>query len=187
MRLAYKKYLPVFTALLFALLLLSCDGGVSQELGHAPRVPDSEARCPVCGMKVLGWPGPKGQLFLSSSDHPLFFDNTVDLMRYVLHPDQNPRVLKVYVQDMSQADWDQPDVAPWIDARDAWFVAGHSRMGSMGPTLASFADRQTAEAFAAQYQGEVLGYGEIDAALLDSLMPAMDTGHDHSMQDGHVH
>jgi hypothetical protein len=36
MRLAYRKYLPVFAALLFALLLLSCDGGVSQELAHVP-------------------------------------------------------------------------------------------------------------------------------------------------------
>jgi copper chaperone NosL len=185
MNLAHKKYFSIFTALLFTLLLFACDGGVSQDIAHTPRQPASEDRCPVCGMKVLGWPGPKGQLFFTSSDKPLFFDNTVDLMRYVLHPDHRARVVSVYVQDMTRADWDQPDVAPWIDARQAWFVTGHNRMGSMGPTLASFADRQVAAAFTEQFAGRVLSYGDIDAALLDDLESTAEAGHD--PHHGHAH
>ena len=187
MRRVYKRYLSALLALLLAMPMLSCGGGANEEAAHAARAPDGEARCPVCGMKVLGWPGPKGQLFMQGSDQPLFFDNTVDLMRYLLHPDHKSRARQAYVQDMSQADWDQPDVAPWIDARKAWFVAGHSRMGSMGPTLASFADRDAAEHFVAQYQGELLGYAAIDTALLDALTGAESGDHDHSGHHGHAH
>lgn len=186
MYLAHPHPVRFLSLLLFVLLLCACEGGVSQEVRHAPRQPTSEDRCPVCGMQVLGWPGPKGQLFVSSTEQPLFFDNTVDLMHYALHPDRQSRVLEIYVQDMSQADWDQPDVAPWIDARTAWFVVGHSRMGSMGPTLASFAQRTAAEAFAAAYQGEVLGYGDIDGALLDRLAGAAGDGQA-AGHHGHAH
>ena len=181
------KTLPILSLLLFTLLLFACDGGVSQEAGHAPVQPGNADRCPVCGMKVLGWPGPKGQLFLSSGGTPLFFDNTVDLMRYVLHPDHRARVQALYVQDMGHTDWDQPDVAPWIDARQAWYVGGHSRMGSMGPTLASFAQRADAETFATHFGGEVLGYGSIDATLLDGIVGGNGMGHDHAGHHGHTH
>lgn len=183
-----NRLVRILVLSLLALLLSACDGGVGQgAAAHEPLQPGKGDRCPVCGMQVVGWPGPRGQLFLTSSDRPLFFDNTVDLMRYVLHPDHQSRVARVYVQDMSQADWDQPDVAPWIDAGKAWFVAGHSRMGSMGPTLASFADRQAAEAFADQYQGEVLGYGAIDPALLDRLTGPADPAQDPHAHHGHAH
>lgn len=175
-------------AMFLALLLVACDSGSSQVASHAPQEPGAADRCPVCSMKVLGWPGPKGQLFLTSSDKPLFFDNTVDLMTYVLHPDHAGRVSKVYVQDMTRADWDQPDVAPWIDARQAWFVAGHSRMGSMGPTLASFGDKQSAQAFRDQYQGELLSYQDINPELLRSFTDAgADASHDQDQHHGHNH
>lgn len=170
--------------LVLALLLVACDRGSGQQADHTPREPGITDLCPVCGMKVLGWPGPKGQLFLSSAEAPLFFDNTVDLIHYALHPDHRARVVRIYVQDMTLADWDQPDMAPWIDARQAWFVAGHERMGSMGPTLASFADRQAAAAFREQYEGRVLSYGDIDGALLDSLGASVVEQHHHH---GHAH
>lgn len=178
-----------FAMLILALLLVACDSSQNPESGHAPRTPGAADRCPVCGMAILGWPGPKGQLFLTDAADPLFFDNTIDLMEYVLHPDHQARVGKVYVQDMSLADWDQPDVAPWIDARQAWFVAGHNRMGSMGPTLASFGDKQAALAFRDQYQGEVLAYQDIDRTLLRSVTGTAtgDAGHDPRLHHGHDH
>jgi copper chaperone NosL len=184
----FRTHFLRLAALFLALSAVACDSGSSQPSSHAPREPGGAEQCPVCGMKVLGWPGPKGQLLLTSSDSPLFFDNTVDLMVYVLHPDHRDRVVAVYVQDMTRADWDQPDVAPWIDARQAWFVAGHNRMGSMGPTLASFAEEAAAQAFRDQFQGEVLRYQDVNQELLRFFTGATPAARqDHHPHDGHDH
>jgi copper chaperone NosL len=143
-------------------------------------------------MRILGWPGPKGQLFLDHASKPLFFDNTLELLAYALQPEYRQHIHQIYVQDMSLANWDQPDEAPWIDARHAWFVLGHTRMGSMGPTLASFAEQQAALQFVEHYQGEVLAYSDITlehllrlAGQADGTAPANtdDHGHEH----GHQH
>jgi copper chaperone NosL len=77
-------------------------------------------------------------------------------------------VRAVYVQDMSEADWDQPR-GQWIDARRAFFVVGSRRHGSMGPTIASFSLAADARAFAGEYGGEVLPFDAVtaDNAVLD--------------------
>jgi len=48
-------------------------------------------------------------------------------------------------------------------------VAGHRLPGAMGPTLASFARRAEAEAFARAHGGRVLAYDEITLELLGNL------------------
>jgi copper chaperone NosL len=67
----------------------------------------------------------------------------------------------LYVHDMAQTDWEQPDDTSLIDAREAWFVVGSERSGAMGPTLASFADQSDAEAFAGEHGGEILAFSEV--------------------------
>ena len=66
----------------------------------------------------------------------------------------------------ASADWNQPR-GHWIDATQALYVRGSKRLGSMGPTLASFAQAADARKFAAEYGGSVLGYAQIKAEMVD--------------------
>jgi copper chaperone NosL len=77
-------------------------------------------------------------------------------------------VTALFVQDMGKTDWDKP-VGSWIDAKKAFYVLGSKRLGSMGPTAASFSSQADAQAFAAQHGGKVLKFDEVtpDMANLD--------------------
>jgi copper chaperone NosL len=67
---------------------------------------------------------------------------------------------------MGQADWDQPR-GHWIDARQAFYVLGSQRHGSMGPTAASFAGEAEAQTFVQQHGGRLLRYAEIKPEMVD--------------------
>lgn len=112
------------------------------------------------GMLLADYPGPKAQVHYAGQAEPEFYCNTRDLMVVQLAPETLRKVRAIFVQDMARADWDAP-TGHWIDARSAWYVAGSSRRGSMGPTLASFSGEADARAFAAQWGGDVLRFDEI--------------------------
>lgn len=56
-----------------------------------------------------------------------------------------------------------------VDARQAWYVGGQPQRGAMGPTLASFATREAADAFAARFGGRLLRYKEITLEVIAGL------------------
>jgi len=149
--------------------------GCTGETQHAgPPLPIEIGRgdfCHVCGMTILEYPGPKGQVHEFRREHPLLFCSTSDLFAYLLQPETAARVREIHVQDMTGRDWQEPGPGPegFIDAREAWYVAGHSRMGAMGPTLASFTSGESAGAFTAEYGGRVLRFPEVDLEVLRGL------------------
>ena len=69
---------------------------------------------------------------------------------------------------MGKTDWEKPS-GQWIDARQAFYVIGSRRRGSMGPTFASFGEEKVARAFAEKEGGKVLRFNEVtpDMASLD--------------------
>lgn len=156
-----------------ALIPLGALGGLS---GCGERRDETQALAPVgfgaataCeldGMLLADYPGPKAQIHYAGAAAPVFLCDTVELFNLLLRPEQVRQVLAVYVQDMGRADWDQPR-GHWIDALSAVYVRGSKRLGSMGPTLASFAQAADARKFAAEYGGSVLGYAEIKAEMVD--------------------
>jgi copper chaperone NosL len=77
-----------------------------------------------------------------------------------LQPEQKKHVRALYVQDMASTAWDSPKGA-WIDAKTAFYVLGSRLKGSMGPTLASFAQEQAAKDFAARNGGTVLAFAAV--------------------------
>ena len=97
---------------------------------------------------------------------PSFFCDTVELFNTLLAGEQVRAIKAVYVQDMGQAQWEQP-VGHWIDAKTAIYVLGSKRHGSMGPTIASFAQEADAVKFAAEYGGKVLHFADIKADMVD--------------------
>ncbi len=128
-----------------------------------------DTACTLDGMLLMDYPGPKAQLHYNQGE-PDFFCDTMEMFAIYLRPEQKKRVVGLFTQDMGMTDWVKPQ-GHWIDARTAFYVAGSKRTGSMGPTLASFASNEDAEAFAKKYGGKVLRF---DAVTID--MAALDGG-----------
>lgn len=148
--------------LTLALLLAACAPATPDA---TPSDPPTGAYCSLDGMLLGDYPGPKGQIRYADGKLDWFCD-TVELLSIYLAPEQARKVRGAYTQDMAQADWDTPH-GHWIPVERAFYVHGSRRLGSMGPTLASFATRADAEAFARQYGGRVLAFAEITPQLVD--------------------
>lgn len=164
-----RRALP-FWGLLSLLLLAGCDDGTdrSATVQRALAIEHGE-ECHLCGMLIEEQPGPKGQLYERGVAAPRKFCSTRDLFAYLLDPEHRHRVQSVFVHNMAVTPWDHPDDQAYVDARQAWFVAGSKRTGGMGPTLASFAERADAQAFADAYGGQLYRFDQIDLELLSTL------------------
>jgi len=136
-----------------------------QQAQHAMAIERSD-ECHLCGMIITGFPGPKGQLYKRGSEQNMKFCSTRDMFAYLLDPEHKHAIQTVYVHDMAISPWDSPDDEFFIDARKAWYVAGHNRKGAMGPTFASFLDENVATTFVEQYGGQLYRFEDIDQALL---------------------
>ena len=83
-----------------------------------------------------------------------------------LKPEQVRALRAVLVQDMGKANWDDPR-GNWFDARTGFYVLGSKLKGSMGPTIASFAQEADAKAFATKNGGRVLRFSEVKLDMVD--------------------
>ncbi|SDK10859.1 copper chaperone NosL [Ferrimonas sediminum] len=137
---------------------------------------DEQRRCHQCGMFITRYPGPKGVVKLKGQQAAMAFCSTGDLFQFILQPQNQRQVTQVWVHDLAQTDWDKPADSAFMDAHEAWYVAGSSRHGAMGPTLASFSSENVANAFANSYGGKVLRF---DQLTLDNLGTMAGHGHKH--------
>ena len=124
--------------------------------------------CSLDGMLLADYPGPKAQIHYAGQEEPDFFCDTVEMFNIYLTPEQVRVVRALLVQDMGKTDWDVPR-DHWIDAKTAYYVHGSKRHGSMGPTIASFAQESDAVKFAAEHGGKVYRFSDItpDMVVLD--------------------
>ena len=153
-------------AALAAVSLTGCGSKEASDDAAKPREIAAQSSCSLDGMLLSDYPGPKGQVIYKGSSEVNWFCDSMELLSTLLKPEQVRPLLAAHVQDMAQADWDKP-VGHWIDARQAVYVLGSKRHGSMGPTAASFADEAGAKAFAQQWGGRVLRYAEITPEMAD--------------------
>jgi copper chaperone NosL len=156
-------------SILFTALLGSALAGCDQSVSTKPMVPveiDAHTTCDLDGMLLADYPGPKAQIHYAGHDAPVFFCDTVEMFHTLLAPEQVKAIRAVYVQDMGKADWDQPR-GNWIDAKSGFYVLGSKRNGSMGPTIASFAQEGDAKKFAEQWGGKLLRYAEVKPEMVD--------------------
>lgn len=150
-------------------LVLGALGGCSKRGSDNAVAPVEITAATVCeldGMLLADYPGPKAQIHRVGATTPEFYCDTVELFATLLRPEAVHAVAAAYVQDMGRADWEHPQ-GQWIDARQAFYVRGSKRRGSMGPTLASFASEADAQRFAAQWGGTVLRYADIKPEMVD--------------------
>lgn len=153
-----RKALAALAAVLGAPWLPAACGR-SEKAAAGPREPTRETSCALDGMILLDYPGPKAQIHYDQGE-PDFFCDTLEMFSIYLRPEQKRRVVGIFTQDMGRADWNDPR-GHWIDAKSAYYVAGSRKAGSMGPTIAPFARREDAEAFAGQHGGKVFRFGEV--------------------------
>ena len=126
-----------------------------------------------CNMIVVNHDGPKGQVFVQGRDAPYWFTSVLDTFMFTRLPDQPNQPTAIYVTDLGQAQWDQPEPDTWIDAEQALYVVGSDRKGGMGaPELAPFSQRPAAEAFVAEHGGQILAYEEITDERLFEMAQA---------------
>ena len=155
-------WIPLLTGLL---ILSACDSAQQNQAVAAADF-DAQTSCSLDGMLLSEYPGPKAQIYYDGEDKPVYFCDTVELFHTLLQPEQIKRIRSIFVQDMAKTEWDKP-IGHWTDARNAFYVSGSKRNGSMGPTLGSFALETDAVAFTKQYGGKVLKFADIHADMVD--------------------
>lgn len=163
-------------ALLLAALLLAVAACGKEAPPPAPQEITAGTACALDGMLLKDYPGPKAQIHYAEGP-PEFFCDTVEMFSMLLQPESSRRVRAAYTQDMARTEWKLPH-GQWIDARSAWYVRGGRLKGSMGPTFASFARREDAEAFAQENGGTVLRFTDVTPDMVDLRGGA---GHDERM------
>jgi copper chaperone NosL len=151
-----------------ALSLGSCSGTGGGGAVPAPREITGGTACSLDGMLLGDYPGPKAQIHYADADRPDYFCDMIELFRTYLKPERVRTVRALYVQDMGTAEWDRPR-GNWTDARAAHFVVGSRRTGSMGRTIASFAQKADADRFAVEFGGRVVRFDDVkpEDAVLD--------------------
>lgn len=158
--------MAAFTALATSSLLAGCGDKTAEQQSLAPVEIDRSTSCELDGMLLSDYPGPKAQIHYAGQEKPSFFCDTIELFNTLLAGEQVRAVRAVYVQDMGKADWNEPK-GHWIDAKTAVYVLGSKRHGSMGPTIASFAQEADAAKFAGEHGGKVLRFADIKLDMVD--------------------
>ncbi|MEZ0245313.1 MAG: nitrous oxide reductase accessory protein NosL [Methylophilaceae bacterium] len=166
-----------FTRLALALSLAAALVACSKpEAAVQPLAIQTGTACSMDGMILADFPGPKGQIHYASGA-PDFFCDTTEMFSIYLQPEQQKRITGIFTQDMAKTDWEKPE-DNWIDAKKAWFVVGSNKHGSMGPTIATFAEQAPADSFAKQYGGKVVKFDQVTPEMVDLTGGA---GHDEHM------
>jgi len=143
------------TFLLVAVLMTACEKTQPVEVPPAQTL-TREASGYYCLMTVLHHSGPKAQIFLDDRAEPLWFTSVRDAISFTLSPEEPKNISAIYVNDMTDADWDNPGVDNWIEASKAWYVIASKRSGGMGsPEAIPFSIKENAEAFAKEEGGTV--------------------------------
>jgi len=147
--------LPVFA-------VAGCDGDANGTADACqPTTLTDEDECTLCGMTIVNFPGPKGQACLRDGAL-LPFCSTGDLFSWAWQPESAASVVALYVHNLSRTSWDEPSDAHFMDAEEAWYVAGHDQKGAMGEALAPFSVREDAQAFAEAHGGSIFHHDELD-------------------------
>lgn len=149
--------------LLFIILLSACEKNHVAEIPLAQTL-TREANGYYCLMTVVNHSGPKGQIILTDKQQALWFTSVRDTIAFTLSPEEPKNIAAIYVNDMSDANWDDPGADNWIDARAAWYVLDSGRSGGMGaPEAVPFSTEEKAKIFASEQGGRVYAFSAIPA------------------------
>lgn len=157
-----RSLAAILTAVVLLVSATACD---QKATSVAPVELKPGTACSLDGMLLLEYPGPKAQIHYANGQVDFFCD-TMEMFSIYLNPETKTQVTAIYTQDMAKEDWKQPR-GSWIDARSAFYVQGSKMKGAMGPTFASFARQEDANAFAKEHGGKVLRFDQVDPDAAD--------------------
>lgn len=166
------KTVILVTVCAFVLALLSACGQeapTEHKIRQAVAIEESD-QCHLCGMIISQFPGPKAELASKGEHQVNKFCSNRDMFSYYLQPENKHRALQIFVHDMTEVPWDSPSDDHFIKAQDAWYVYGSNMKAAMGPALASFGKKESAEMFAKMHGGDLLKFEDITLELLGSGM-----------------
>jgi len=124
-----------------------------------------------CLMTVVNHTGPKGQIILSENK-VLWFTSVRDTIAFTLSPEEPKNIAAIYVNDMADANWDNPGLDNWINARNAWYVLGSNRTGGMGaPETIPFSTKEKAELFVKKQGGAIYAFASIPKKYISKTLP----------------
>jgi len=147
--------------LLLIIFLLACEKSQPVEVPPAQLL-TREASGYYCLMTVVNHNGPKGQIILTDRPQALWFTSVRETIAFTHSPEEPKNIAAIYVNDMSDANWDNPGTDNWIDARSAWYVLHSKRSGGMGAAEAvPFSSKEKATQFAHEQGGEVVDFDSI--------------------------
>lgn len=136
---------------------------------EAPRAIPTDARCPVCGMYPARSAEWAAQIIFANGDAH-FFDSPLSLFQYladVAKYSQGRTAQELVARYVTDA-----ETKTWIAAETAMYVDGSSARGPMrAGNLPAFASTEAARRFAERRGGQVLAFGNVDAAVLERLAP----------------
>jgi len=157
-----------FIILLFVLTLTGCEKTAPVDVPAANKL-TREASGYYCLMTVVYHKGPKGQVILTDGKVN-WFTSVRDTISFTLLPEEPKNIAAIYVNDMSNAEWDDPGAENWILAKDAWYVLGSGRSGGMGAAEAvPFSSKESANKFASEEGGKVYAFSSIpESYILES-------------------
>lgn len=154
--------------LIFITLLTACGKSPVAEIPAAQTL-TREASGYYCLMTVVNHKGPKGQILLTDKPQALWFTSVRDTIAFTRSPEEPKNVAAIYVNDMSDANWDDPGADNWIAARAAWYVIGSEVSGGMGaPEAVPFSTKEKAALFAMKNGGSVHSFDSIPEAYIQN-------------------
>lgn len=127
--------------------------------------------CGGCRMIVKNYPGPKGVAEFADGTRKTYCSTrcfACNMARIKADPIASAAVKRLWVQETSAINWKLPHAGKdnLIDARGAWYVYGSSKKATMGRSLAPFADKAEAQAFAREFGGTVHTFDELTTEFL---------------------
>ncbi len=159
-------------ALAAAILLAGCGQAT---LSAVAQEPGADTACALDGMVLKDFPGSKAQIHYTEGA-PEYYCDLMELFAVLLAPEHKRKLAGAFVQDVGKTDWAKPS-GHWIAAKDALYVVGSKKQGSMGPTFGAFSNEQDAAAFVAKEGGRVVPFDQITLTMLDTGGAAGDARH----------
>lgn len=144
--------------------------------------------CPICGMVLAEYPGPKAQIHYKNKEIETF-DTTPHMFMSYLQPERPRKIGAIYVHDMGKADWDHPENY-WIDAKKAFFVYGGKKKGPMGEPLVPFSTSKDAETYVKAHGGRIVRFEDVTIDLLRQKAPMeghLKSGREEGKKMGNTH
>ena len=166
------KLMRRVAALAAGLLIAACGEAT---LAAIALEPTADTACALDGMVLQDFPGSKAQVHYAEGK-PDYYCDLMELFAVLLAPEHKRKIAGVFVQDVGKTDWAKPS-GHWIAAKDALFVVGSKKQGSMGPTFGAFSSAQDAAAFVKKEGGTIVQFDHVTAAMLDTGGAAGDARH----------